>query len=113
MIQIVHYVDEAGRDLYQSWLDSLRNRVARLAIIRRVARLEAGLFGDCKSLREGVWELRIEAGAGYRVYYGHVGNQVVLLLCGSDKRSQRREIERAVSLLKKWRRRSGQDSSHS
>ena len=52
MHEIIHYLDEAENDLYQDWLDSLRDRVAKLAIIKRVARMEVGLFGDCKPLRD-------------------------------------------------------------
>lgn len=68
MHEIIHYLDDAENDLYQNWLDSLRDRVAKVAIIQRVARMEVGLFGDCRSLRDGVWELRVDVGAGYRVY---------------------------------------------
>jgi putative addiction module killer protein len=107
MYEILHYLDESGIDLYQDWLDSLRDRVAKLAIIKRVARMEVGLFGDCKSLREGILEIRIDVGAGYRVYYAHVGNQVILLTSGGNKKSQSRDIERAVKLLKDWEERNG------
>lgn len=107
MNEIIHYLDEAENDPYQEWFDSLRDRVAQIAIIKRIARMEVGLFGDCKSLREGIWELRIDVGAGYRVYYAHVGNRVILLTCGGDKKSQSRDIERAVKLLKDWEKRNG------
>ena len=59
MYQIIHYLDEDENDLYQNWLDGLRDRVAKVAIIRRVARVEIGLFGDHKPLRDGICELRI------------------------------------------------------
>ena len=90
MYQIIHYLDESGADVYQAWLDSLRDRVAKVAIIRRVARLELGLFGDCKPLREGISELRIDVGTGYRVYYAQVGKQQMLATqlreCGANLR---------------------------
>jgi len=105
--QIIHYLDEGGNDLYQAWLDALRDRVAKVAIIRRVARLELGLFGDCKPLRDGISELRIDVGAGYRVYYAQVGKMLILLTSGGDKKSQRGDIERAIRLLKDWEMRSG------
>jgi putative addiction module killer protein len=105
--QIVHYLDEGGNDLYQAWLDALRDRVAKVSIIRRVARLELGLFGDCKPLRDGISELRIDVGAGYRVYYAQVGKMLILLTSGGDKKSQRGDIERAVRLLKDWEMRNG------
>lgn len=107
MHKVIHYLDEAENDLYQSWLESLRDRVAKVAIIKRVARMEVELFGDCKSLREGIWELKVDVGAGYRVYYAHVGNRVILLTTGGDKRSQSRDIERALNLLKNWEKRNG------
>jgi len=107
MHEIIHYLDEAENDLYQDWLDSLRDRVAKVAIIKRVARMEVGLFGDCKPLREGVWELKVDVGAAYRVYYAHVGNRVIMLTSGADKKSQSRDIERAVKLLKDWEKRNG------
>ena len=107
MHEVIHYLDEAENDLYQSWLESLRDRVAKVAIIKRVARLEVWLFGDCKSLREGIWELKVDVGAGYRVYYAHVGNRVILLTSGGDKKSQSRDIERALNLLKDWEKRNG------
>jgi putative addiction module killer protein len=79
MYQIIHYLDGNENDIYQSWLDSLRDRTAKIAVIRRIARIELGLFGDCKSLRDGISELRIDVGAGYRVYYAQLGNMVILL----------------------------------
>lgn len=62
MYSIIHYLDENERDIYQSWLNALRDRTAKIALIRRVARLELGLFGDCKSLQGGVSELRVDVG---------------------------------------------------
>ena len=84
-MQIRHFRDAAGNDTFQRWLDKLTNMPARIAILRRVDRLQAGNFGDCKFCRDGVWELRIDAGAGYRVYYARSGEDIVLLLCGGDK----------------------------
>ena len=109
MHQIIHYLDDAERDLYQAWLDGLRDRIAKVAVIRRVARLEVGLFGDCKFLRDGIWELRIDVGAGHRVYYAHVGGALILLTSGGDKQTQDRDIERAVALLRDWKERNDQN----
>jgi putative addiction module killer protein len=102
--EIRHYLDGNGNDLYQDWVEHVRDRTAQVAIIRRVARMAVGQFGDHKHLQEGVWELRIDVGAGYRVYYAHVGGRVVLLTHGGDKGSQSRDIARAVKLLKDWER---------
>ena len=107
MVEIIHYLDENDNDRYQDWLDGLRDRMAKIAVIKRVARVEAGLFGDCKVLRDGIGELRVDVGAGYRVYYAQLGNQVILLTCGDDKKSQSRDIDRAVGFLKDWEKRNG------
>jgi putative addiction module killer protein len=107
MYQIIHYLDENENDLYQNWLDGLRDRVAKIAIIKRTARVEIGLFGDYKPLRDGICELRIDVGAGYRVYYAQVGDMIILLTSGGDKKSQSRDIERAVGLLRDWEKRNG------
>ncbi|MBI1965215.1 MAG: type II toxin-antitoxin system RelE/ParE family toxin [Betaproteobacteria bacterium] len=102
---ILHYLTAAGRDLYQDWLDGLRDMRARVAVQRRVDRLAAGNFGDHEFCRDGVWELRIDIGAGYRVYYARAGRAIVLLLCAGDKRSQQADIKRAVECWKDYQRR--------
>ncbi|MGH8582975.1 MAG: type II toxin-antitoxin system RelE/ParE family toxin [Gammaproteobacteria bacterium] len=104
-MQILHYLTVDDEDLYQGWLDDLRDLRARVAIQRRVDRLAGGSFGDHRSCREGVWELRIDVGAGYRVYYAQAGQALVLLLCGGDKRSQTADIDRAVGYWRDYQRR--------
>ncbi|VFR56376.1 FIG022160: hypothetical toxin [plant metagenome] len=79
--------------------------MARIAVIRRVARLEQGNFGDHRYCRDGVWELRIDTGPGYRVYYAMVGPQQVLLLCAGDKRKQADDIARAAAYWNDWQQR--------
>lgn len=76
------------------WLSSLDSRI-RARIVSRLGRIRNGNFGDHKSVGDGVSELRMPFGAGYRVYYGVDGQTVVILLCGGDKSSQRMDIERA------------------
>src|ERR1700734_4211559 len=78
---IEHYLTPDGKDLYQSWHDRLRDAKARVAVELRVNRLADGNFGDHKYCRDGVWELRIDVGAGYRAYYAIAETEVVLLLC--------------------------------
>ena len=73
-----------------------RNAKAESRIVSRITRLAAGNFGDCRPIRDGVWELRIDWGPGYRVYYAMVGRTCVLLLCGGDKRKQSADINRAL-----------------
>lgn len=104
-MEVLHYLTTDGEDVYQDWLDGLRDRRTRVAIQRLVDRLMIGNFGDHKFCRDGVWELRIDFGPGFRVYYAMAGDTVVLLLSGSDKREQGAEINRAVGYWKDWQRR--------
>jgi putative addiction module killer protein len=106
MYQIEHYLAAHGKwDLYIEWLGRLRNDQAKVSIIRRMARIEQGNFGDHKFCRDGVWELRIDIGPGYRVYYALSGQRLVLLLCGGEKSTQSMDIGRAVDYWHDWQRR--------
>jgi putative addiction module killer protein len=73
---------------------------ARIAV--RVHRMAAGNFGDCKPVQDGVWELRIDHGPGYRVYYAQTGKRLILLLLGGDKRKQQADITAAVEHWQDW-----------
>ena len=75
----------------------------------RLQRMVAGNFGDCKPLQEGVWELRIDHGPGYRVYYAQAGKKLILLLIGGDKNKQQSDINKAVGFWKDWNRRTHHD----
>lgn len=99
------YRDSQGRVPFTQWLEAMRDRQARAAIKARLLRLESGNFGDCKPLRDGVQELRIDKGPGYRVYLSRQGPVVVLLLCGSDKAEQSRAIRQAIEYLNDWKER--------
>ena len=106
MYQIEHYLSFGEhKDLYIDWLQRLRDSQAKVAVVRRVTRVELGNFGDHKFCRDGVWELRIDVGPGYRVYYALSGHRLVLLLCGGDKRTQDADITRAVGYWQDWQRR--------
>src|SRR5437660_10658092 len=98
-VEIRHYVDRAGRDVFDEWLTSLRDARAQAKIAIRVNRLAAGNFGDCKSLRQGLYELRVDWGPGYRVYYAMLGKLSCCFCAGGDKRQQSRDIERALQFL--------------
>ncbi|MHB1292261.1 MAG: type II toxin-antitoxin system RelE/ParE family toxin [Sulfuricella sp.] len=104
-MQIRDYVTEEGRDPYKDWLASLADRMAKAQIAARVQRLTSENFGDCKPLAGGVWELRIDTGPGYRVYYARAGKSLILLLVGGDKRKQQSDIETALDYWKDWKRR--------
>jgi putative addiction module killer protein len=95
-VEIRHYLTSAGTDPYQRWLDKLKDLRERVTIQRRIDRMANGNFGDHRFCRNGVWELRIQFGPGYRVYYGREGETVVVLLCGGSKRTQSTDINKAV-----------------
>ena len=107
VIEIRHYVTRAGRDVFDDWLSRLADARAQAKIASRINRLSAGNFGDCRPLRQGVSELRIDWGPGYRVYYAILGRVCVLLLCGGDKRKQSSDIHRACEYLKDYKERTG------
>ena len=104
-MEILHYLTASGDDPYQLWLDALKDLKGRVAIQRRVDRVEHGNFGDRKFCQDGVWELRIDFGPGYRVYYAQEGKSVVLLLCGGSKRNQSADIKNAVNYWRDYKRR--------
>ncbi len=85
---------------FENWLDGLRDRMAQKRIAMRIRRVETGLLGDSKSLGDGVSELRVDHGPGYRLYYTMRGQVIVILLCGSDKGDQERAIRLAKELAK-------------
>lgn len=95
MNEIWHYLTASGKNVFSEWLDALDDEVAAARIASRINRLAVGNLGDCKPVGRGVWELRIDWGSGYRVYYAMAGKSVVLLLCGGDKRGQAADIRRA------------------
>lgn len=105
MIRIVVYQRSDGAKPFPDWLDSLADKQAKARITVRVNRMAAGNFGGCKPLRDGVQELRIDHGPGYRVFISRQGPVVVLLLCGSDKGNQDRAIEHAIDYLNDWKQR--------
>jgi putative addiction module killer protein len=110
-MEIRHYLTATGRDLFQDWLDRLRDLRARVAVQRRVDRLTHGNLGDHRFCREGVWELRIDVGVGYRAYYALAGQTLTLLLCGGDKRTQDADIARAVACWQDYQRRRHEDTT--
>jgi putative addiction module killer protein len=89
---VTAYEDENGKEPFNDWVNNLADQEGRRAILRRTARLDLGLYGDCKPVGNGVSELRFSLGPGYRVYFGRRGDHIVLL-CGGDKDSQARDIK--------------------
>ena len=105
MIEIREYLTTDGKSLFAVWLRELGDRQVQARIMARLNRVRLGNFGDCKAVGEGVLELRMPFGPGYRVYFAREGEAVVLLLCGGDKDSQQRDIERAKSCWQDYRNR--------
>ena len=101
---VIHY-EENGKDIFKEWIKSLRDTIGIKAINRAVLRMEQGNFGDYKFCRDGVSELRIHVGAGYRVYYSISGDEIILLLCGGSKNTQDKDIDKAIEYLKKFKER--------
>ncbi len=105
MFEIEHYLTEKGQDLIGDWLSGLRDTQAKARIAMRINRMKSGNPGDCKPIDEGVWEMRIDCGPGYRVYYAQAGQKMILLLLGGDKRQQAAEIKQAKKLWKDYQER--------
>ena len=105
MYEVTDYLDSQGHDLYAVWMAGLADRMARARVVVRVNRMAAGNFGDCKPIADGVWELKIDHGAGYRVYYAQAGKRLILLLAGGDKRKQQADITAATLRWQDWQQR--------
>jgi putative addiction module killer protein len=105
VIVLRRYITPEGKDVFGEWLARLKDDRARAKIVIRLDRLAASNFADCKPLRGGVSELRIDWGPGYRVYYAMVAKSCVLLLAGGDKRKQSSDIERALGYLRDYKER--------
>lgn len=106
--QIIIFEAANGSCPFEEWLYGLRDRRAAARVDARVTRLEAGNPGDYKSLVDGVYELRIDYGPGYRIYFAFSGRQIVLLLCGGDKTTQVSDIRTAVKYWKEFQERGNQ-----
>ncbi|OZA27562.1 MAG: addiction module protein [Hydrogenophilales bacterium 17-64-11] len=85
---------------FDTWLSALKDKLGRARIIHRIRSAEHGNFGDCEPVGEGVSEMRIHFGPGYRVYYARRGEVIYLLLLGGDKRSQKRDIKHAIEMAR-------------
>lgn len=87
-------------DEFDSWLSALKDKLGRARIVHRIRSAEHGNFGDCEPVGEGVSEMRIHFGPGYRVYFTRRGEVIYLLLLGGDKSSQKRDIQRAMEMVR-------------
>jgi putative addiction module killer protein len=88
------YKDEYGNEPFIDWLEYIKDKTIQARIRERLRRIELGNFGDHRSIGDGIFELRLHFGSGYRIYYGQSGDEIVLLLAGGDKSTQERDIQR-------------------
>lgn len=105
VIKVNEYTDKRGRSPYAVWLKSLRDIRAKAKVILQVDKMELGLFGDVEPIGDGLSELRIHYGPGYRVYFVRERKQVYLLLCGGDKSSQAKDIKKAKAYWRDYKQR--------
>jgi putative addiction module killer protein len=103
--QVVIYAEEDGTEPFQTWLDNLRDKQGRRHILKRLLRVQQGNYGDIKPIGEGLSELRIFFGPGYRVYFGEHAGNLVIVLCGGDKDSQDQDIGKAKAYWKEYKSR--------
>ncbi len=103
--EIRNYLTADERSPFVEWLNSLRDRRARAKIRNRLTRIESGNLGDYRSVGEGVFELRIDYGPGYRVYFGQIGSTIIVILCGGDKSTQEQDILTAREYWRDYERR--------
>ncbi len=96
---IYYKESQTGKEPAREWLESLKDRTGQSRIFTRIERAESGNFGDHRSVGSGVFELRLDIGPGYRVYYALDGNDIILLLVGGDKSTQSKDIDVAKQYL--------------
>jgi putative addiction module killer protein len=104
-VALVIYAAADGRKPFQEWVESLKDYEAQAGVFVRLERVRLGNPGDCKPVGEGVSELRVRTGPGYRVYFGQDGRTLVVLLCGGDKSTQRKDIAEAKKYWRDYRSR--------
>jgi putative addiction module killer protein len=91
-------------EIFSHWHNSLKDLRGKIAIARRIDRAEKGNFGDSEPVGAGVFEMRIDFGPGYRVYYILKGSEMIILLCGGDKSSQKRDIDKAKEMAEEFKK---------
>ena len=104
---VLVYRTRDGRLPFDEWLCELRDTNAVARVLARIGRIRRENLGDCKAVGEGVSELRVDYGPGYRIYFGQKGQTLVILLCGGDKRTQDRDIRQAQQYWADYEQREG------
>lgn len=111
MYELRYYQSDGNRRAFVDWLEALKDRQARARIQARIDRLALGNFGDHRALDSGIYELRVDWGPGYRVYFARVGKVILLLLCGGAKTTQQKDIEHAKAYLQDYKDRAEKSRS--
>jgi putative addiction module killer protein len=104
VIYRLHMIEIRRTEIFDRWLRKLRDPNAKARIQIRIDRLARGLFGDVKDIGQGLSELRVDYGPGYRVYLMRRGDMLMILLCGGDKRTQDNDIKQAKMMADEWKR---------
>ena len=99
------YVTQSGKDLFREWLNDLPDQRARILVDKTIAKIRLGNLGKHKSVGEGVQEIVLDYGPGYRLYFSEHGNTLIILLCGSTKKGQQSAIDDSKRYWKDWKRR--------
>lgn len=100
--QVEFYYNSKGESPIINWLNKLNN-ITKKRIQSRILRLTTGNYGDFKKVDKNILELRLDFGSGYRVYFAEVNNKIVLLLCGGNKKTQQKDIEKAITYFNEYR----------
>ena len=109
LYQVEIYRTVVGKVPFDEWIESLKDIQAKAVILHRLERVKKGSFGDFSPVGEGVYELRIFSGPGYRIYFAKIGLRIVLLLCGGSKGKQQQDIEKAKNWFKDFKERRGKN----
>lgn len=102
-MEVKIYQNSSGDEPFITWLESLRDIATRLRISKRLRRIEENNLGDVEAVGDGIYELRMHFGPGYRIYFAYVGQEVILLLGGGDKSSQTKDIQKAKQFRKDYK----------
>lgn len=100
LMKVRYFITKEKKAPFTEWLGKLKDRQGRARILARINRLKLGNFGDCKPIGRGVYELKIDFGPGYRVYFARTGNEIIVILCGGTKKTQQADIDKAIEFWK-------------
>lgn len=101
--ELIAYTNANGKSYFREWFDGLNANAAQ-KITASLSKIENGNLSNTKSVGSGVWEFKIDSGPGYRIYFGKIGENIILLLAGGTKRRQNADIERAIELFKEYKK---------